>query len=94
MNSVFKLRVVDDSAARTNRLLDAINTDLEASDKFQLTEARENAITALIQIGDESFNLHKMIRAENLPNGNEFSEEDCDYILQFLDFIYGKMVPF
>ena len=94
MNNLRTLTKVDHSTSRTSNLLDSINTDIEAFDRSHLLEEREIAITTLLQIGDESENLHRHIRGDLLRKEATFTSEDCAFIKEFYHFICGKRLPF
>ena len=94
MNHLQTITGVDNSTSRTNRLLDSINADMESFDQSQLLEEREIAITTLLQIGDESENLHRHIRGDLLRKDAIFTPEDCAFIQEFYHFICRKILPF
>lgn len=94
MNNLLTITGVDDSTSRTNRLLDSINADIESFDDSRLLEEREIAITMLLQIGDESENLHRHIRGDLLRKDAAFTPEDCAFIQAFYQFICSKILPF
>ena len=94
MNNLLTITGVDNSTSRTSNLLDSINADIESFDHSQLLEEREIAITILLQIGDESENLHRHIRGNLLRKNAVFSPEDCAFIKEFYNFLCGKVLPF
>ena len=94
MNNLLTITGGEDSTSRTTYLLDSINADIESFDRSQLFEEREIAITTLLQIGDESENLHRHIRGNLLRKNAIFTEEDCDFIREFHSFLCGKFLPF
>ncbi len=94
MNNLLTITGVEDSTSRTNQLLDSINADIESFDNSQLFEEREIAITTLLQIGDESENLHRHIRGNLLRKDAAFTPEDCAFIKEFYNFLCGKTLPF
>ena len=94
MNNLLTLTGVEDSTSRTSQLLDSINADIESFDHSQLLEERENAITILLQIGDESEKLHQHIRSHLLRNDAAFTLEDCAFVKEFYNFLCGKLLPF
>ncbi len=94
MNNLRTITGVDNSTSRTNQLLDSINADIESFDHSQLLEEREIAITTLLQIGDESENLHQHIRGDLLRKEAAFTLEDCAFIQEFYHFLCGKRLPF
>ena len=94
MNNFLTITGVDNSTSRTNQLLDSINADIESFDCSQLFEEREIAITTLLQIGDESENLHRHIRGNLLRKDAAFTLEDCAFIKEFYNFLCGKTLPF
>ena len=95
MNNLLLLTEVEDSTSvRRSKLLDYINAAIEAFDRSHLLEEREIAITTLLQIGDESENLHRQIRGDLLLKEAAFSLEDCEFIKGFHDFICAKTLPF
>ena len=94
MNNLLTIPRVEDSTSRTSNLLDSINADIESFDNSQLFEEREIAITTLLQIGDESENLHQRIRGNLLRKDAAFTLEDCAFIKEFYNFLCGKILPF
>ena len=94
MNNLLTLTGVEDSTSRTSNLLDSINANIESFDRSQLFEEREIAITTLLQIGDESENLHRHIRGNLLRKEAVFTPEDCAFIQEFHIFLCGKLLPF
>ena len=94
MSNLLTITKVEDSTSRTSNLLDSINANIESFDRSQLFEEREIAITTLLQIGDESENLHRHIRGNLLRKNAIFTKEDCDFIKEFHNFICGKTLPF
>ena len=94
MNNLLTITGVEDSTSRTTHLLDSINADIESFDRSQLFEEREIAITTLLQIGDESENLHRHIRGNLLRKNAVFTKEDCDFIKEFYHFLCRKRLPF
>mgnify|MGYP000044151702 CR=1 FL=1 len=94
MNNLLTITGVDNSTSRTSNLLDSINADFESFERSQLFEEREIAITTLLQIGDESENLHRHIRGNLLRKDAVFTPEDCAFIQEFHNFLCGKTLPF
>ena len=94
MNNLLTITGVDNSTSRTNQLLDSINADIESFDRSQLFEERKIAITTLLQIGDESENLHRHIRGKQLRKNAIFTKENCDFIREFHSFLCSKLLPF
>jgi len=94
MNNLLTITGVEDSTSRTNQLLDSINADIESFERSQEFEEREIAITTLLQIGDESENLHRHIRGNQLRKSAIFTPEGCDFIKEFYNFLCGKLLPF
>ena len=94
MSNLLTITKVEDSTSRTSNLLDSINANIESFDRSQLFEEREIAITTLLQIGDESENLHRHIRGNLLRKDAVFSPEDCAFIKEFYNFLCGKTLPF
>ena len=94
MNNLLTITGVDNSTSRTSNLLDSINADFESFDTSQVFEEREIAITTLLQIGDESENLHQHMRGNLLRRDAVFTPEDCAFIKEFHNFLCGKTLPF
>lgn len=94
MNNLRTLTKVDNSTSRTNHLLDSINADIENFDRLHLLEEREIATTTLLQISDESENLHRHIRGDLLRKEAAFTPEDCTFIKEFYHFLSEKTLPF
>ena len=94
MNNLLTLTGVEDSTSRTSRLLDSVNTDIESFDQSQLHQARVKAVTTLLQIGDESENLYRIIKGNHLRKDAVLTMEDCEFIKEFYSFLCDKVLPF
>ena len=94
MNNLLTITGVEDSTARTTRLVDSINSDIESFDQSQLFQDRENAVTTLLQIGDETENLYRLIKGNLLRKDAVLTLEDCAFIKEFYNFLCDKVLPF
>ena len=94
MNNLLTITGVDNSTSRTSNLLDSINADIESFDRSQLLEEREIAITTLLQIGDESENLHRHIRGNLLRKDAVFLQRIAPLLKNFTIFFVERLLPF